>query len=89
MLVGSELSSEESSFGSNPVVICGFGNVGKSVAEFLKSPSLVDELDYVAFDLDPRQVISGSKVRTAPPLHPLLTSLHLSTSFSLVETPRK
>jgi len=61
---GSESGHKEFS-DSDVVVICGFGPVGETVADFLSMPSVLEkikttrEVKYVAFDLDPDLVVTG------------------------------
>lgn len=42
-----------------PIVICGFGGVGQTVANILASPALGRPLPYIAFDNNPARVQVG------------------------------
>eukprot|EP00887_Chlorella_sp_A99_P002617 scaffold6.g2617.t1 len=53
---GSALGSAEGYNLADPVLICGFGGVGQSVANMLESESLGAPIPYVAFDLTVQRV---------------------------------
>lgn len=64
-LIGSAISSSDSTAADlkDPIVVCGYSDVGETVVNYLTSPLLSDEsrLNHIIFDLDPTVVMEGYK----------------------------